>query len=193
MAKDNFQTLKGFRDFLPAGAAARQEVFTKIRTVLEQYGFLPLETPALEYKEILSGKYGKEGEKLMYSFADQGGRGVAMRYDLTVPLARVVAQYQNELAMPFKRYQIAPVWRADRPQKGRYREFTQCDIDVVGSSSIFVDAEVIVCLYNALTALGIEDVVVRINNRKFLDGLLKASGIAAKKTVEVLRILDKLE
>ena len=191
MSKDNFQTLKGFRDFLPPEAAARQEVFAKVRTVFEQYGFLPLETPALEYKEILTGKYGKEGEKLMYSFADQGDREVAMRYDLTVPLARVVAQYQNELAMPFKRYQIAPVWRADRPQKGRYREFTQCDIDIVGTSSIFADADVIACLNGALLSLGIKDMVVRINNRKFLDGLMRAAGISQKKTADVIRVLDK--
>lgn len=193
MKKDNIQPLKGFRDFLPQEAGAREKIFATIRTVFQRYGFLPLETPALEYREILAGKYGQEGEKLMYQFADQGGREVAMRYDLTVPLARVVAQYQNELPMPFKRYQIAPVWRADRPQKGRFREFIQCDVDVVGSKSMLADAEVIACLNAVLKELGFEDIVIRINNRKVLDGLMKAAGIDRKKTGEAIRILDKLE
>src|SRR3989344_1488727 len=149
MSKKDLQTLKGFRDFLPGQALAREEVFKKIRAVFQRYGFLPLETPVLEYKEILTGKYGEEGDKLMYQFKDRGERDVAMRYDLTVPLARVIAQYQNDLPMPFKRYQIAPVWRADNPQKGRYREFYQCDPDIVGSSSMLADAEVIACVARA--------------------------------------------
>ena len=193
MGKDNIQPLKGFRDFLPGEAAAREKIFASIRAVFERYGFLPLATPALEYQEILAGKYGKESEKLMYSFKDQGGRAVALRYDLTVPLARLVAQYQNDLPMPFKRYQIAPVWRSDRPQRGRYREFTQCDADVVGSPSIFADAEVIACIDAALKSFGVKDVVVRINNRKLLDGIMKEAGIPAKKTVDAIQILDKLE
>ncbi len=189
----NTQPLKGFRDFLPGEAAAREKVLETIRTVFQKYGFLPLETPALEYKEILTGKYGKEGDKLMYEFQDQGGRDVALRYDLTVPLARVVSEYQNDLPLPFKRYQIAPVWRADRPQKGRYREFTQCDIDVVGTPSILADAEVIACINAVLQELGIEDLIVRINNRQVLDGLMKAAGIERKKAVPAIRILDKLD
>ena len=193
MGKDNIQPLKGFRDFLPGEAAAREKIFASIRAVFERYGFLPLATPALEYQEILAGKYGKESEKLMYSFKDQGGRAVALRYDLTVPLARVVAQYQNDLPMPFKRYQIAPVWRSDRPQRGRYREFTQCDADVVGSPSIFADAEVIACIDAALKSFGVKDVVIRISNRKLLDGIMKEAGIPAKKTVDAIQILDKLE
>lgn len=193
MTKDNIQPLKGFRDFLPAEASARQEIFQKIRTVFERYGFLPLETPALEYKKILAGKYGEEGEKLMYQFRDQGSREIALRYDLTVPLARVVAQYQNELPMPFKRYQIAPVWRADRPQKGRFREFTQCDIDIVGTASLFADAEIIAAINTVLEELGLGDIVIRLNNRKILDGLMEASGIPRKKTIAAMRILDKLE
>lgn len=193
MDKSYIQPLKGFRDFLPQEAAAREKIFDSIRTVFQRYGFLPLETPALEYKEILAGKYGKEGEKLMYTFQDQGERAVAMRYDLTVPLARVVAQYQNDLPMPFKRYQIAPVWRADRPQRGRFREFTQCDADVVGSSSIFADAEIIACIDAVIKSFGVKDVVIRINNRKLLDGIMKEAGIPAKKTVDAIQILDKLE
>lgn len=193
MTKSNIQPLKGFRDFLPRAAAERQEVLGKIRAVFERYGFLPMETPALEYKEILTGKYGQEGEKLMYAFKDRGGREVALRYDLTVPLARFVASNQNDLPMPFKRYQMAPVWRAENPQKGRFREFTQCDIDVVGSASIFADAEVIACIDAALRELGVADIVIRINNRKFLNGIMKEAGISQKKTVEAIRTLDKLE
>jgi histidyl-tRNA synthetase len=193
MDKYSTQPLKGFRDFLPEEAAERQEILEKIRSIFERYGFLPLETPALEYKEILTGKYGADADKLLYSFKDQGKRDVALRYDLTVPLARVVAQYQNELAMPFKRYQIAPVWRADRPQKGRFREFTQCDVDVVGTTSLFADAEVIACICQVLQELGLSDVIVRINNRKVLDGLMKEAGISADKVVEAIRAIDKLE
>ena len=193
MVKDNIQPLKGFRDFLPPSAAERQRIFETIRAVFERYGFLPMETPALEYKEILTGRYGKEGEKLMYTFKDAGSRDVALRYDLAVPLARYVAANQNELAMPFKRYQIAPVWRADRPQRGRFREFTQCDIDVVGTASIFADAEVIACLNDCLKALGLSDIIIKINNRKFLNGLLAAAGISREKAGAVIRILDKLE
>ena len=193
MNKDIVQPLKGFRDLLPEEAAEREKILGKIKTVFQRYGFLPMETPALEYKEILTGKYGAEGDKLLYAFKDQGGRDVAMRYDLTVPMARFVATHQNDLVFPFKRYQIAPVWRADRPQKGRYREFTQCDVDVVGSDSIFADAEVIVAINTALKELGIADVIVKINNRKVLDGLMRAAKIDKKKTAEAIRVMDKLE
>lgn len=193
MDKSFVQPLKGFRDFLPRAAAERQEVLTKIRVVFERYGFLPLETPALEYEEILGGKYGQEGEKLIYKFQDRGGRNIAMRYDLTVPLARVVAQYQNDLPIPFKRYQIAPVWRAENPQRGRWREFTQCDVDVVGSSSIFADAEIMACIDAALRELGLSDIVIRLNNRNLLNGIMKEAGVPPKKIVEAIRLLDKLE
>lgn len=193
MDKSFIQPLKGFRDFLPGEAKARQEILNNIRSTFERYGFLPMETPALEYKEILAGKYGDEGEKLMYAFKDRGGRDVAMRYDLTVPLSRFIANYGNELPMPFKRYQIAPVWRADNPQKGRFREFTQCDVDVVGSDSIFADAEVIACFDAALRSFGVADTVIRINNRKFLNGLMNEAGVPAKKTMDAIRVLDKLE
>src|SRR5947207_1731870 len=148
------QTLKGFRDFLPREAKKRQFVLDTLRDVFELYGFEPLETPALEYDEILSGKYGEEGEKLMYRFEDNGKRKVAMRYDQTVPLARVVAQYQNELPMPFKRYQIQPVWRAENTQKGRYRELVQCDLDIAGVSSALSDAEIIAVTIDAYKKLG---------------------------------------
>lgn len=193
MTKDNIQPLKGFRDFLPREASSRQEVVRKIAAVFEKYGFLPMETPALEYKEVLTGKYGAEGDKLMYSFLDQGGRDVAMRYDLTVPLARYLAANQNDLPIPFKRYQVAPVWRADRPQKGRFREFVQADIDVVGSDSIMADAEVIACLNGALLDLGISDVLIKVNNRKVLNGIMRAAKIEAAKASTAIRALDKLE
>src|SRR5450830_1169233 len=137
------RTLKGFRDFLPEEARKRQYVISALKKVFEFYGFEPLETPVLEYEDILLGKYGNEGDKLMYRFTDNGARKVAMRYDQTVPLARVVAQYQNELPTPFKRYQIQNVWRAENTQRGRYREFLQVDADIVNSSSALSDAEII--------------------------------------------------
>lgn len=193
MKKIEAQNLKGFRDFGASEAGARALIFQKIRSVFERYGFLPMETPALEYKEILSGKYGAEGEKLMYSFTDRGGREVAMRYDLTVPLARYYAQNENDLAVPFKRYQIAPVWRADRPQKGRFREFTQCDIDVVGTNSLFADAEIIACMNAALKELGVPEVLIKINNRKLLDAIMREAGVRPNQTGEAIRTLDKLE
>src|SRR3989344_6577762 len=153
---DKVQTLKGFRGFLPGEARKRSFVINTLKGVFESYGFEPLETPALEYDEILQGKYGDEGDKLMYRFKDNGGRKVALRYDQTVPLARVVAQYGStgspqgggaagELPMPFKRYQIQTVWRAENTQKGRYREFVQCDIDTAGTDSPVADAEIVAC------------------------------------------------
>lgn len=179
----NVQTLKGFRDFLPQEARKRQYVVDTLRKVFESYGFEPLETPTLEYEEVLAGKYGDEGNKLMYRFTDNGGRRVALRYDQTVPLARVVAQYSDKLAQPFKRYQIQPVWRAENPQKGRYREFVQCDIDTIGTSSLVADAEIIACTLEAMRTLGFKDLVMRINDREVF------SGIEPK----YLGTLDKLE
>ncbi|MBU1032140.1 histidine--tRNA ligase [Patescibacteria group bacterium] len=159
------QTLKGFRGFLPDETRKRQYVVNILKQVFESFGFEPLETPALEYEEVLLGKYGDEGDKLMYRFTDNGGRKVALRYDQTVPLARVVAQYQNQLPVPFKRYQIQPVWRAENTQKGRYREFLQCDIDTVGSSSPLSDAEIIACTIKSLESLGFKNFKVLINDR----------------------------
>ena len=126
------QIPKGFRDFLPEKKIIRQQIIDHIRSIFETYGFVPLETPCLEYAETLEGKYGEEGDRLIYKFLDRGGRAVALRYDLTIPLCRVISMYP-ELVKPFKCYQIAPVWRADKPQKGRFREFYQCDIDIIGS------------------------------------------------------------
>ncbi len=176
------RTLKGFRDYSANEQYARQAMFAKIQTVFEQFGFSPLSTPTLEYKEILMGKYGDD-EKLVYSFKDNGDRDVAMRYDLTVPLARYVAQNQGSLQWPFKRYQIAPVWRADNPQKGRLREFYQCDVDVVGSDAEMADAEVIACAATALEAVGVTNYKILINDRSLLSGFSQ----------EAIRILDKVQ
>ena len=165
------QNLKGFRDFLPESARKRQYVIDILRGVFELYGFEPLETPALEYEEILMGKYGEEGNKLMYRFTDNGERRVALRYDQTVPLARVVAQYGQELPSPFRRYQIQPVWRAENTQRGRYREFLQCDIDITGVNSSLADAEVIACTLTAVKNLGFETLCMSINDRTLFEGI----------------------
>ena len=179
------KTLKGFRDFLPAEARKRQLVINTLKSVFELYGFEPLETPTLEYAEMLTGKYGDEGEKLMYHFEDNGGRKVAMRYDQTVPLARVVAQYSNELPMPFKRYQIQPVWRAENTQKGRYREFLQCDIDTVGTNSLNADAETIAVTAKAFEALGFADYKIMINDRSVFGNLPVSAIITIDKLKKI--------
>lgn len=164
------QTLKGFRDFLPGDIKKRQFVIEALKKVFESYGFEPLETPSLEYEEILTGKYGDEGDKLMYKFKDKGERNVALRYDQTVPLARVISQFQNELPMPFKRYQIQNVWRAENTQKGRYREFLQVDVDTVGVYSPLADAEVLSLVYNSFKNLGLK-IKILINDRKQLSNI----------------------
>lgn len=171
MNKALLKTLKGFRDFLPKEARKRQYVVTTLRKVFESYGFEPLETPSLEYEEILMGKYGEEADKLMYRFTDNGERQVAMRYDQTVPLSRVYAQYQNDLPIPFKRYQIQPVWRADNTQKGRYREFLQCDIDIVGTSSFLADAEILAVIGECYKQLAFPNLKILINDRALFGNL----------------------
>lgn len=158
------QTPRGFRDFLPREAKKRQFLINTLKQVFEFYGFEPLETPALEFAETLKGKYGEE-EKLIYEFKTRGGDEVALRYDQTVPLARVVAQYTGILVMPFKRYQIQPVWRGENPQKGRYREFLQCDADIVGSSSPLADAEILNLVLEIYKKLGLP-VTIKINDRE---------------------------
>src|SRR3990167_3905653 len=149
---DKVQTPKGFRDFLPQDAKLRSFVLEKIKATLERFGFEPLETPALEFAETLKGKYGEE-EKLIFEFTDRGGREVALRFDQTVPLARVIAANPS-LPMPFKRYQIQPCWRAENPQKGRFREFLQVDFDTVGAKSLLADAEVIAAAADTLKEIG---------------------------------------
>lgn len=181
--------LKGFRDTLPDQMAVRQQLIQTISQVVQGYGFQPLETPALEYADILQGKLGDEGEKLLYQFTDHGDRQVAMRYDFTVPLARVMAQYPD-LAKPFKRYQVGPVWRADNTQRGRYREFYQFDIDTVGSDSPLADAEILVAMQEVLSALGIKDFTIRINHRQFITDVTSHLGIEDQAKI-VYAGLDK--
>jgi histidyl-tRNA synthetase len=185
------QIPKGFRDFLPQKLIYRQRVIETIRKCFESFGFEPLETPTLEYAETLEGKYGQEGEKLIYKFEDKGGRKLALRYDLTIPLSRVVGMYP-ELVKPFKRYQISPVWRADKPQKGRFREFWQCDVDIVGTRSILADAEIVCIIFTVLKKLGFEKFTIKVNNRKLLNGIVIWGGIDEKRTADFLRSLDKL-
>jgi histidyl-tRNA synthetase len=178
------RTLKGFRDFLPREARKRQYVIETLKKVFESYGFEPLETPVLEYDEILAGKYGDEGEKLMYRFTDNGDRRVAMRYDQTVPLARVVAQYANiSLPLPFKRYQVQNVWRAENTQKGRFREFIQCDIDTIGTNSELADAEILAVVAKIYTRLGFSNFKIVINDRSLFEGL----------DTKAILIIDKLK
>jgi histidyl-tRNA synthetase len=187
------KTLKGFRDFLPKIVKKRQYVLNTIKTVFESYGFKPLETPAIEYEEILTGKYGGEGEKLMYKFEDNGQRKVALRYDQTVPLARVIAQYQNEIKLPFKRYQAQNVWRAENTQKGRYREFLQVDADIIGTSSSLSDAEIIAVAIRCLENLGFKNFKALINDRGSETVFLKTSfNIDDGKVASIFRSLDKI-
>jgi histidyl-tRNA synthetase len=187
------RTLKGFRDFLPADMRIRQFVFAVFRETFEKYGYEPLETPVLEYADILMGKYGEEAEQLMYHFKDRGEREVAMKYDLTVPTCRVLAQYNEQLGLPFKRYQIQPVWRAENTQKGRFREFYQCDADTFGSSSQLVEAEYIQMGVEVLQKLGFKDLLVRINNRKIIDGITQYAGASAEEFYTICIAVDKLD
>lgn len=187
------RTLKGFRDFLPEDMRVRKKVFEVFSRVFEKYGYEPLETPVLEYGEILLGKYGPEAEKLIYQFDDRGGRKVAMKYDLTVPSCRVLAQYSDKLPLPFKRYQIQPVWRADNTQKGRFREFYQCDADTYGTASMIADAEFIQMGLEILGNLGFTGYIARINNRKFIDGLTQYAGANSDQFYNICIAVDKLE
>lgn len=189
----------GTRDFLPDEVRRREYVIKKVRSVYERYGFEPLETPAFENIETLSGKYGDEGNKLIFKILRRGEHeatgeaDLALRYDLTVPLARVIAQYQNELPKFFKRYQIQPVWRADRPARGRFREFHQCDIDTIGSTSTLVEAEQLAAVSEILLKLGFEDFDIRLNHRGVLTGLLDTIGIRLGHHSDALTALDKLD
>lgn len=185
-----FSIPKGMRDFSPEEMAKREYVLGVITGVYKKYGFRPLETPAIEFQETLSNKYGEE-EKLVWQFKDLGGRDVALRYDLTVPLSRYVAMNRN-IAKPFKRYQIGRVWRYDQPQKGRYREFWQCDIDILGPKSPMADAEIIAIIYETLMALGFEKFTVRVNNRKLMDCVYQAIGVPEESLKDIYVCVDKL-
>lgn len=231
MAKLN--TPKGTRDFLPAQAARRAYIFETIKSVFNHYGFLPIETPAMELKETLMGKYGEEGDRLIFKVMPRGEKllkmasalgnavkvsnsvneekiGVenlnpvladvlgkdsseeALRYDLTVPFARFVVQHQNELSFPFKRYQIQPVWRADKPQKGRYREFYQCDIDTIGSNSLLNEVELVQVIDEVFKKLGLPEAIIKLNNRKILQGIAEVIG-QPDRLIDITIALDKLD
>jgi histidyl-tRNA synthetase len=201
----NTKPARGMRDFLPSDVRKREYVIGIIKEVYESYGFEPLETPAVENIETLTGKYGEEGNQLIFKILKRGEKldavnagekdlsDLALRYDLTVPLARVVANNKNDLPKFFKRYQIQPVWRADRPARGRFREFYQCDVDAIGSSSMIVEAELCAAVSEILTRLGFNDFFIRINHREVLRGILDAVKIEREKQSDALIALDKLD
>lgn len=191
MAKIEPRTLRGFRDYLPEIMIPRERLIDTAKRVYRSFGFSPIDTPALEYLEILLGKGSDETDKQMYRFKDNGGRDVGMRFDLTIPLARFVAQHQNELPLPFKRYHIATVWRGESSQKGRYREFVQCDFDTIGTVSDAADIEMVLVIHELFRALGVEKFAIRVNNRKVLNGLLEKLNLVEQST-NVLRAIDKL-
>lgn len=187
------QTLKGFRDFLPKEAKKRQFLKDKFRETFELFGFEPLETPTLEYQELLLGKYGEEADKLIFKFEDEGGRKVALRYDQTVPTARILAMYQQNLPMPWRRYQIQNAYRAEKPQKGRFREFTQCDIDIFGTTSPLSDAELL-CVGNALLKnLGFSKFKILLNDRVILFKIMEAAKIPDDQQLSTIQSIDKLD
>jgi histidyl-tRNA synthetase len=190
---------RGMRDFLPEDVRRRDYVIAIVRDVYQRYGFEPLETPSLENIETLTGKYGEEGNKLIFKVLRRGEHeasgetDLALRYDLTVPLARVVAEYRGKLPKFFKRYQIQPVWRADRPARGRFREFYQCDVDAIGSRSMVVEAELCSAVTDVLIRLGFETFELKLNHRRVLTGLLDAGGVPAELHGTALVALDKLD
>lgn len=193
MNKTKLQTLKGFRDFLPQQTAIRKRVKEILTDVFESFGFQALETPTLKYQSILLGKYGEVADNLVYKFEDQGKRKVGLKYDLTVPLARVVASYKDTLPFPFKRYQIQNVFRADKPQKGRYMEITQCDVDIFGSATPLADAEIIALIEKSLTKLGFPEFTIRINSRQVLFSVIEKAGVRSTQTLSIFQSIDKLD
>jgi histidyl-tRNA synthetase len=194
-----FEPPSGTRDFLAREYETRERAFARIRDVFARYGYEPLGTPAFERLDVLLGKYGDEGDKLIFKILrrgeheESGEADLALRYDHTVPLARVAAAYGSQLPAPYKRYAIGPVWRADRPGRGRYREFAQCDLDTLGTSSGLADAEVICAVHDALAGLGLEGFRIQLNSRRVLAGLLEAFGVPANLGAGVLITLDKLD
>lgn len=185
------RTLKGFRDFPPEAMIARERLIETAKRVYRSYGYSPIDTPALEYLEILTGKGGDETDRQIYRFQDQGDRWVGLRFDLTVPLARFAAQHVDSLGTPFKRYHIATVWRGENTHRGRYREFMQCDFDTIGVSSPAADIETALVIHDLLATIGFDDFRVHVNHRQVLAGLLDQVGLA-EKAGAVLRALDKL-
>ncbi|NMC67029.1 MAG: histidine--tRNA ligase [Spirochaetales bacterium] len=184
------KVLKGFKDSLPQEEFYRKYLISKIEDNLKLYGYLPIDTPTLEYKEILLGKGGGETDKQVFIFKDKGDREVGLRYDLTVPLARFIAMHENEIVFPFKRYHIAKAWRGEKPQRGRFREFYQADFDIIGIDSIESDIEIISLIYNLLKNLGIDNITIKINDRSLMHQIFKKIGISNYEK-EILLILDK--
>lgn len=183
--------LKGFRDFLPQDEILRSDLIEKLTKTFRSYGFVPIDTPVLEYTEILLRKSKGETEKQMFRFEDNGGRDVAMRFDLTVPFARFTAQHKEELYFPFKRYHISKVWRGEKPQAGRYREFVQCDFDTVGSDSAVSDFETLSLMKAALSAIGVDEIKIHVNHRGIFNRFLKKLGLS-EKSEDILRAVDKI-
>ena len=219
MARISANNAKGTRDFLPRDLVHRNAVFALMRETFERYGYEPIETPAVEHTSVLEGKYGEEGDRLLFRILkrgrelESGARAVdqlpqeqrspaslarqlsdeALRYDLTVPFARVIAAHQNDIVFPFRRYQMQPVWRGDRPQRGRYREFYQCDVDCVGSRSMTVDAEMVAIYAEVFSRLGFTTFVTRINHRGLLDALMEGCGVPPERRVAAMTAIDKLD
>ena len=184
---------RGMRDILPEQMLRRHYVINTVQTVFEEFGFEPLQTPAMELSEVLMGKYGPDAEKLIYQAGHSGGKeNISLRYDLSVPLCRVIAMYP-QLPKPFKRYQIDPVWRAERPQKGRYRQFYQCDADTVGSESMLADAENVSLIYHVLSRLGFKQFKINVNDRKLITGIGQFAGVPAEQLGGLYRSIDKLD
>lgn len=183
--------LKGTREYLPKEMAKRNLVMSKISRIFERFGYDTIETPIINPAETILGKYGEEGDRLTYSFKDNGNRNIAMPYDLTVPFARLVAANWSTLPIPFKRYQIQRVWRADKPQKGRQREFYQCDVDIIGSKSLICEAEITKVIFTLFSELGFNKFIIKVNSRRLLNNILDKFGI--KDAISVIRIIDKLD
>jgi len=186
------QTLKGFRDFLPEDMRLREYVINTFKKVFERYGYEPLETPALEYSELMLGISGEEAETQFFRFKDRGGRDIMLKFEVMVPMCRFIAQYKNKLTFPFKRYQIQRCWRAENPQRGRLREFTQCDADTIGSSSMVADGEFIQMGTDVMRRFGFKDFVTLISNRKFLAGVMKFVKADPNLSYGICMSIDKL-
>ncbi|MEQ8763027.1 MAG: histidine--tRNA ligase [Planctomycetota bacterium] len=192
MSRIEARTLKGFRDYLPEAMIPKQAMLDRIARTFERHGFSPVTTPALEYTEVLTGNIGPEDQKLLYRFQDHGDRDVALRFDLTVPFARMIAEH-GELPRPFRRYQMGTVWRGESPGKGRYREFMQCDVDIVGSESMLAEAEILAVGCAAIEGLGVDRFQLRLGHRKLLNALMTSLGVDSSDRVQIiLRELDKL-
>ena len=183
--------LKGFRDFLPEAEITRSSLIEKLTATFRNYGYVPIDTPVMEYSEILLRKSNGETEKQVFRFQDNGGRDVALRFDLTVPFARFTAEHKDELYFPFKRYHIAKVWRGEKPQAGRYREFVQCDFDCVGSDSAASDFEILSLMKSALSAIGVEDITIHLSHQGIFNQFLEKRNLQ-EKSEDILRIVDKL-